>query len=118
MASIVIFGLPVLDTATALVRRLLNKKPLLVSDRGHIYDQLMDRGIPLKKTVAICYGLAGLYALIGLAMSQIRTRYALVVYVLVMVISAFMIWKKGFLKMKGYRGAIGKKPEADNQKSE
>ena len=55
MASLMIFGLPILDTATALARRLLNKRPLFVSDRGHIYDQLMDRGVPLKKTIAICY---------------------------------------------------------------
>lgn len=108
MASIVIFGLPILDTATALVRRFLNKKPLFVSDRGHIYDQLMDRGIPLKKTVAICYGLAGLYAFIGLTMSQIRTWYAVFVYILVILISAFIIRKKGFLKMAGHRGAICK----------
>ncbi|MCK4752334.1 MAG: undecaprenyl/decaprenyl-phosphate alpha-N-acetylglucosaminyl 1-phosphate transferase, partial [Planctomycetes bacterium] len=71
MASIVVFGLPILDTAVALIRRLLNHRPLFVSDRGHIYDQMIDRGIPLKKTVAICYALAGLYALIGLAMSRI-----------------------------------------------
>lgn len=105
MASIVIFGLPILDTATALVRRLINKRPLFVSDRGHIYDQLMDRGNSLKKTVMISYGLAGLYALIGLTMSQIRTRYALIVYVVVSIGSALMVWKKGFLKMEGCRGA-------------
>ncbi len=50
MASIVIFGLPILDTAVALVRRAINHRPLFVSDRGHIYDQMIDRGIPLKKT--------------------------------------------------------------------
>ncbi|MGD0785956.1 MAG: MraY family glycosyltransferase, partial [Sedimentisphaerales bacterium] len=60
MASLMIFGLPILDTAVALARRLLNKRPLFVSDRGHIYDQMIDRGIPLKKTVAICYALAGM----------------------------------------------------------
>ena len=108
MASIVIFGLPILDTATALVRRWINNKPLFVSDRGHIYDQMIDRGIPLKKTVAICYGLAALYAFIGLAMSQIRTWYAFFVYIFVILISAFIIWKKGFLKMAGHRGAIQK----------
>jgi UDP-GlcNAc:undecaprenyl-phosphate GlcNAc-1-phosphate transferase len=106
MASIVIFGLPILDTATALVRRLINKRPLFVSDRGHVYDQLMDRGYSLKKTVFICYLLASLYALIGVAMSQIRTRYAVFIYLLVVIISAVMIWSKGFLKMEGLRGAI------------
>lgn len=115
MASIVVFGLPILDTATALVRRLLNKRPLFVSDRGHIYDQMIDRGIPLKKTVKICYLLAGMYAVIGLTMSQIRTRYAVVVYLGVFIISGLVVWKKGFLKMEGLRGAIRKE---DSQPAE
>ena len=108
MASVVVFGLPILDTAVALVRRLLNHRPLFVSDRGHIYDQMVDRGIPLKKTVAICYVLAGFYAIVGVVMSQIRTRYAAVVYVFVFVASAIIVWKKGYLKMEGLRGAIRK----------
>jgi len=108
MASIVVFGLPILDTAVALVRRFINKRPLFVSDRGHIYDQMIDRGIPLKKTVAVCYALAAMYALIGLAMSRIKTRYALIVYVTVFVVSGIVVWKKGYLKMEGLRGAIRK----------
>ncbi|MFZ2146490.1 MAG: MraY family glycosyltransferase [Sedimentisphaerales bacterium] len=99
MASVVVFGLPSLDTAVALVRRFINKRPLFVSDRGHIYDQMIDRGIALKRTVAICYGLAAMYALVGLAMSQIRTRYALIVYIIVFVASGIVVWKKGYLKM-------------------
>ncbi len=108
MASIIVFGLPILDTAVALIRRFANNRPLFVSDRGHIYDQMIDRGIPLKKTVAICYGLAAMYAIIGLAMSLQRTRYALVAYILVFIISGIVVWKKGYLKMKGLRGAIQK----------
>ncbi len=108
MASVVVFGLPILDTATALLRRLINHRPLFVSDRGHIYDQMMDRGIPLKKTVKICYALAGMYAIIGLAMSQIPTRYAAIVNICVFAVSGFVIWKKGYLKMEGIRGAVSK----------
>ena len=108
MASIVVFGLPILDTAVALVRRFINKRPLFVSDRGHIYDQMIDRGIPLKKTVTICYKLAAAYALVGIIMSQIRTRYALIVYIVVFVVSGYVVWKKGYLKMEGLRGAIRK----------
>ncbi len=106
MASIVAFGLPILDTATAMVRRLINRRPLFVSDRGHIYDQLMDRGMTLRQAVVTCYLLAGGYAMIGLLMSQIRTRYALVVYIVLSVLSGIVIWKKGFLRMEGIRGAV------------
>ncbi len=108
LASIVVFGLPILDTAVALVRRLANRRPLFVSDRGHIYDQMIDRGISLKKTVGISYLLTAVYALIGLIMSQIRTRYAGVVYILVFAFSGLIVWKKGFLKMEGLRGAVRK----------
>ncbi|MEA3226843.1 MAG: hypothetical protein U9Q07_12910, partial [Planctomycetota bacterium] len=98
--------------AVALLRRLLNHRPLFVSDRGHIYDQMIDRGIPLKRTVAICYGLAAMYALIGLGLSlrtKIRARYALVIYVLVFAVSGVIVWRKGYLKMDGLRGALRKK---------
>ena len=119
MASVVVFGLPILDTAVALARRLLNRRPVFVSDRGHIYDQMIDRGIPLKRTVAICYALAGLYALIGVGLSlrtKIRARYALVIYVLVFVVSGIIVWKKGYLKMEGLRGAVRKQSgPADGQ---
>jgi len=109
LASIVVFGLPILDTATALIRRLINKKPLFVSDRGHIYDQMIDRGIPLKRTVALCYILTAAYAIIGLVMSQMRTRFTPIVYILVFAASGLVIWKKGYLKMEGLRGAVKKK---------
>jgi ribose/xylose/arabinose/galactoside ABC-type transport system permease subunit len=69
---------------------------------------MIDRGIPLKKTVAICYLLAALYAAIGLVMSQIRTRYAALVHLSVFALSALIVWKKGYLKMEGLRGALPK----------
>jgi hypothetical protein len=71
---------------------------------------MLDRGVPLNRTVAICYGLAGLYAVIGLTMSQIRTRYAAVVYILVVVISALVVWHKGYLRMQGLRGVVPPAP--------
>ncbi len=113
LASIVVFGLPILDTAVALIRRLLNHRPLFVSDRGHIYDQMIDRGIPLKKTVTISYVLASVYAAIGLAMgltTRIKTwPYATIVYIVVFAISALVVWTRGYLKMEGLRGAIREK---------
>jgi UDP-GlcNAc:undecaprenyl-phosphate/decaprenyl-phosphate GlcNAc-1-phosphate transferase len=99
VGAIIIFGLPILDTAVALVRRFINKRPLFISDRGHIYDQFMDRGLSLKRTVGLSYLLATVYAIIGLAMAQIRFRYALVVFVLVVAISGYVVWRKGFLRM-------------------
>jgi UDP-GlcNAc:undecaprenyl-phosphate/decaprenyl-phosphate GlcNAc-1-phosphate transferase len=117
VASIVVFGLPILDTGTALLRRFINKRPLFVSDRGHIYDQMIDRGIPLNKTVGICYALAGLYAVLGILTSMVRTRYAFIACPVIFVISFLIVWRLGFLKMEGLRGAIHKGDDTDKTHS-
>ena len=117
VAAIVVFGLPILDTGTALLRRFINKRPLFVSDRGHIYDQLIDRGIPLNRTVGICYALAGLYAIAGILISMIKTRYGFIACPLIFLVSFLVVWRMGFLKMEGLRGAVHKKDDTDKTPS-
>ncbi len=115
LAAIVVFGLPILDTATALARRLLNKRPLFISDRGHIYDQMIDRGIPLKKTVFFCYVLTAVFAFFGIVMAfttQIRTVHAILIYTGIFAIAGLIIWAKGYLKMEGLRGKV---PDKDKK---
>lgn len=106
LCAIAIFGLPILDTAVAFARRALNKRPFFVSDRGHVYDQMMDRGNPLKKTVLMCYAISTAFAACGILMSLLRPVYALIAFGIIVVVSALVIWKKGFLKMQGLRGAV------------
>ncbi|MBN2129966.1 MAG: hypothetical protein JW741_10740, partial [Sedimentisphaerales bacterium] len=93
-----------LDTAVALARRWLNRRPLFVSDRGHVYDQLMDRGMTLRQTVAVSYLLAGAYAAVGVLAGQVRFRWAVLVFVIVAAFSAAAAWRMGFLQMEGARG--------------
>ncbi len=106
ITAIVIFGLPILDTATAMIRRFLNKKPIFVSDRGHIYDQFMDRGWGLTKSVKVCYLLALLYAVVGLSIVTIRFRFALIMLFVVFGISGFLIATKGFLQISNKKDNI------------
>lgn len=105
LASMVLFGLPVLDTAVTLTRRWLNHRPLFLSDRGHLYDQMMDRGMSIRRAVVCCYLLTGLYVLLGWTVSQLRPGYALIVSVGIGLISAIIVTQKGFLRMKGHRRA-------------
>ena len=52
-------AIPVLDTSSVIVRRLMNRLPLFGGDRNHLYDLLMRRGFSIRQTVLIFY-LAGL----------------------------------------------------------
>jgi UDP-GlcNAc:undecaprenyl-phosphate GlcNAc-1-phosphate transferase len=112
IASILIFGLPILDTGTALIRRAINNRPLFLSDRGHIYDQMIDRGISLKQTVRLNYLLAAMYAVLGIISAVfLRFRYAIVFDIAILILSFVIVGWKGFFRMSGYRGAVQKHSE-------
>ncbi len=86
MGSIMVFGLPLADMSLTLARRWRNQRPLMVGDRSHFYDQLLDRGMPVRKVVAISYVLAAFYAAAGCcAAIWVRIRYAIPLYALVAV---------------------------------
>jgi UDP-GlcNAc:undecaprenyl-phosphate GlcNAc-1-phosphate transferase len=47
-------GLPVGDVALTFLRRLVNGKPLFPADRGHFYDQMIDKGkLPKSKILRL-----------------------------------------------------------------
>jgi UDP-GlcNAc:undecaprenyl-phosphate GlcNAc-1-phosphate transferase len=61
-----IFALPLLDTGTITIRRLLKGKSPFAADREHLHHLLLDTGLTVTKTLLIILGLAICFALIGL----------------------------------------------------
>lgn len=70
-AGLIVFAFPVLDTAVAITRRWLRGRPLFVGDRSHLYDQLRDRGLSVRRTVLTCYAIGLVFALLGPAISRL-----------------------------------------------
>ena len=94
MASVVIFGLPLLDTLLAIVRRKLNGRPIFSPDSNHIHHFLIRRGFSVRKAVLISYGLAALFVTFALLIVVIQTRLALGVYMVLfgyMIVAAFKL---------------------------
>jgi UDP-GlcNAc:undecaprenyl-phosphate GlcNAc-1-phosphate transferase len=59
---IMLIGLPISDTAMAIIRRFLKGGPIFIGDRSHIYDQLVDKGFSVKQTVVTCYIIQAFFA--------------------------------------------------------
>ncbi|MFA6096753.1 MAG: MraY family glycosyltransferase [Candidatus Paceibacterota bacterium] len=51
---LLIIGLPIIDTAFAITRRAINKKPIFMGDRSHLYDIVHKHGFGIPATVLIC----------------------------------------------------------------
>ena len=78
-AAALLVGVPVGDTSIAVVRRWRAKRPLFKGDRGHVYDQLVDRGrTPTQGTVA-CIAAQAVLAVLAVAVGHMPTGAAIAV---------------------------------------
>lgn len=55
ITPVAVFGLPLLDTAFAFIRRILQGRSPFSADRGHLHHRLIDMGFTQKQTVGIMY---------------------------------------------------------------
>ena len=84
----IILGLPILDTAFAIIRRLMKGQSPFAADRGHVHHRLIDMGFDQKQTVAILYALS---AVLGLSAVLLTTsgEAKFIILVLAVAIAVF-----------------------------
>ncbi len=103
LAALTIFALPILDTALAVVRRLLSGKSIFAGDRSHLYDQLVDRGMTVKQVVALFYVLSFAAAVAGVLMAVfLRGRYILLVVIAVLIVVWGLFVKLGMIRPEAH----------------
>lgn len=63
---VVSFGLPILETALSVMRRLISGRPIFTADREHIHHKLLQRGLSHRQVVIVLYAVSALFALLSL----------------------------------------------------
>ena len=86
VAGLIVYSIPIIDTALAIVRRKLAGKPLSVADDQHLHHQLK-RAFGVKKAVLTLYGIGAVFAGLGVWLSEGRVR---VVFTIAIVIASFI----------------------------
>ena len=61
LVPLIALGLPIMDTLFAMVRRVLERRPIFSPDRGHIHHQLLAMGVNHRRAVLMLYGLSVLF---------------------------------------------------------
>lgn len=54
-----VLGVPIFDTAFAILRRMVNKKPIMEADKGHLHHRIMAAGFGQARAVLMLYGISG-----------------------------------------------------------
>jgi UDP-GlcNAc:undecaprenyl-phosphate GlcNAc-1-phosphate transferase len=63
---VVSFGLPILETALSIVRRLIGGRPVFTADREHIHHKLLQHGMSHRQVVILLYGVSAVFAMLSL----------------------------------------------------
>ena len=127
-----ILGLPIFDTALAVIRRMAHGQSPMHADRGHIHHRLIDMGLNQKQAVATLYvisAILGLSAVVLTTSGEGRAMLLFLVLCIVAVVAARVVFPKEVkeelheeleeLKEHGHHGHHpADKPEDDGKTEE
>jgi len=71
VTPLLIIGVPLSDTFFAIVRRVVNKRPIFAPDKGHLHHCLRELGFSHRGTVLIIWGIAAFFGVTAIIMSAV-----------------------------------------------
>lgn len=86
LVPILILGVPLSDTFYAIVRRIVNKKPISEPDKNHLHHCLLSMGLSHRGTVIIIYMISALFALSAVLFSQSTLWGAAIIIGLILIL--------------------------------
>ncbi|WP_346355230.1 MraY family glycosyltransferase [Azotosporobacter soli] len=100
IVPIVALGLPIMDTAFAIVRRYLSGQPIFKPDRGHLHHRLLDMGLTQKQAVLLMYVISGCLGLSAIALTEVNKISGIIIIVGILGLAFVGARKIGVLKIE------------------
>ena len=95
---LLIIGVPIFDTGSAIIRRLLHSRPIQEADKGHIHHRLLGRGFDQRQTVLIIYVWCAALAVGGYAVRWSPGPIRAVAFIALFAITGFMAYWLGLFE--------------------
>lgn len=100
LGGTVVFGLIGVDFVMTLLRRWRKKRPLFAGDRSHLYDQLVDRGWSVWRTLAVMWGTQAGLMLVGLGIARLSPVESTIAVGAMAALILLTLWRLGFIDQK------------------
>lgn len=81
LIAVLVLALPIFDTSFAMVRRMIDGRPIMSPDRGHLHHRLVDKGYSHKSTVIILYAISIVCGVVAISIA-VNGIYSLIVVIL------------------------------------
>jgi len=97
LIPVVIAGIPVIDTFTAIIRRIRSGKSIFSADKAHVHHRFINLGFSQRTTVLIIYGVSIVLAVLAILIAQDQSFLRFVYVGILIVVVALFIWRLGLL---------------------
>jgi UDP-GlcNAc:undecaprenyl-phosphate GlcNAc-1-phosphate transferase len=91
IVPILIMAVPILDTAFAILRRLINKKPISQADKQHLHHQLLKMNFSHRTTVLIIYYIDALFAFASIIYVIKDAKLGIFLYIILLIIVLWFV---------------------------
>lgn len=88
---LVVLAVPILDTAFAIIRRIVRRQPIFEADKDHLHHQLLKRQFSQRRTVLTIYAINILFSLASIFMFVKNKKLGFIVYLVLFVILVWLI---------------------------
>ncbi len=97
IVPIFLLAIPILDTLFAILRRLINHKPISMPDKNHLHHQLLKMKFSQRTTVLIIYCVDMLFAIASIIYVLGDSRHGIIIYVVLFLLVLFVIVKTNII---------------------
>ena len=98
LVPILAAGVPIMDTAFAIIRRKRAHRPVDEADRGHIHHRLLEAGFTQRATVLIMWAWTAALALCAVLITELSGWARILILVVIAVITGYGIIKLRLLQ--------------------
>lgn len=70
VVPVIVLGIPIFDTFFAILRRLVNRRPIMEADKGHLHHRLMESGYGQRRAVLMLYGISAIMGMAAVLVSR------------------------------------------------
>ena len=97
LAPVCLLAIPILDTSFAIIRRLINKKPIDEPDREHLHHQLLNLHLSHRDTVLVIYAVDILFAVATLLYVLYNRSLGIILYAILFIIVLIFVMKTNII---------------------
>ncbi len=104
IVPVTLLTVPILDTATAILRRLRHRRSIISPDKQHIHHKLLAMGLSERQILTVIYGMCAYLALVSVTSVVLPKEINVYLIVVVWVGSLLGYWVLSYLEVKNRKG--------------